>query len=99
MIEITLFLYGKPQWELHAKPLTPETLQYHTKQLQKRLQRVHTITQHLHHAGWKVFLDTYSLVFYHEQFTTLTETKNHLRQHGIRLKPAELHSWKEEELR
>ncbi len=98
MIEITLFLYGKPQWELHGKQLTPATLRNHTKQLQKRLQRVYTIAQRLHAAGWKIFLDTYSLVFYHTDLTTLTETKHHLRQQGIYLKPTELHYWKEEEL-
>ena len=99
MIEITLFLYGKPQWELHAKPLTTRTLQRHIHQLHRRMERALSLMHQLQHAGWHVFLDTYSLVFYHKDITTLSDARLHLEQHNILLQPNELHYWKEEELR
>lgn len=93
MFEITLFLFGKPQWELEK--ITPRILQSKADEIHQRLLRAATLTEKLRRAGWHVFLDTYSLVLYHDTILSEQELRKQLHTLGITLKKTELSCWDE----
>ncbi len=98
MLEINLYLFGKPQWELSTKNITAHTLHKKALALSQRLQRAAHITKKLQANGWSVFLDTYSLIFYHESITTQKEAKKLFKKLGISLRKTEIYSWEENAL-
>ena len=70
MIELNLWLYGKPSWDMEIEgktSLNPELLRIHGTALKTHLERAADIIEKLQEKGWKLaetYGAVYSLTFY-----------------------------------
>ena len=70
MIELNLWLYGKPSWDMEIegkKELDPALLRSHASFMKKHLESTAEIIEKLQQAGWKLAASygaVYTLTFY-----------------------------------
>ena len=65
MTEITLWLYGKPEWEIrNLDEITGEQLKEHGKELMERLNQIGDIVTKLENNEWSKSGGLYDLFFY-----------------------------------
>ena len=88
MIEIQLWLYGKPSWDLEIegkKYIDPELIRNHASFLKTHLEKTAELLEKLQKAGWKVaesYGTIYALTLYKR--TTKTKAQKELELLGIK---------------
>lgn len=97
MINLSLHLYGKPEWELPSEDeaIDGDLLKAHGDDLREHLYKVADIVEKLKKNGWNYELALYSLEFCKE--TTKTEAKKELNKLKINLKDISLKEYEDEE--
>jgi len=83
MIEVVLFLFGKPEWEIeNLGEVSASEIREKAEELKERLHRIAEIVEKLENAGWKRGGATlYDIIFYKD--ITAEEAERELRQLGI----------------
>jgi len=83
MMEVVLFLFGKPEWEIeNMERVSASEIRKKAEELRERLQRIAEIVEKLENAGWKRGGATlYDIIFYKD--ITAEEAEKELRQLGI----------------
>ena len=93
MAEISLYLFGKPEWELDLDKAEPGEFRELGDSLRERLYRVAEITEKLEKNGWKRSGALYDIYFYKE--AKREEAERELEELGI--KEDEIYFLEEEE--
>ena len=76
MIEIQVWLYGKPSWEMPIEginSIAPNVLRKRAKELSDHLLSVADLLEKLNNQGWKVSGDIYTLTFFKDKEVTKEE--------------------------
>ena len=82
MTEISIWLYGKPEWELkNLDEITGEQLKEHGKELMERLNNIGDIVTKLENNGWSKSGGLYDLYLYKD--ISLDDAKKELTNLGI----------------
>lgn len=99
MINLSLHLYGKPEWELPGEDeaIDGDLLKAHGDDLREHLHKVADIVEKLKKNGWDYELALYSLEFFKESIATKAEAKKELKRLKINLKQVNLEELEEEE--
>ncbi len=85
MTEITLWLYGKPEWELgDMSEMTGEQFKEHGKELMERLNKIGDIVTKLENNEWSKSGGLYDLFLYKD--ISLDDAKKELTELGLDLK-------------
>ncbi len=93
MIELCLWVFGKPEWELDlGDPSLCFQLQQKGEELFIRLLRLSFFVSKLEKAGWQRYHNAYSLLFHHPSFTRLEDAAAQLELLGIPAREVELFS-------
>jgi len=91
MISLSIYLYGKPNWELPIEGinhLDPIIIREHGKELQARLNHIADVVEKLQLEGWQLsecYGAIYNLDFYKEEIT-LKQARQELKDLGIDLR-------------
>ena len=93
MIEISLYLFGKPEWEMDLDKAEPEEFRRLGDSLRERLYRAAEITETLEKSGWERSGALYDIYFYKE--VKREEAERELEELGI--KEDEIYLLEEEE--
>ncbi len=98
MINISLYLYGKPEWDLPTDDgsIDGDLLKAHGNKLKEHLHKVADIVEKLKKNGWDYSLALYSLELYKEDITK-QEVKKELKKLGISLKAINIMDFEDEE--
>jgi len=94
MIDINIFLFGKPEWMMDLKKAKPEDFMNLGFELWAWLDRVSEIIEELEKNGWSRSACLYNL--YYSKETTLKKAKKELKDLGIDLEEVCLHKWEGE---
>lgn len=81
MAEISIMLYGKPEWEINLDEITGEQLKEHGKELMERLNYIGDIVTKLENNEWSKSAGLYDLYFYKD--IGVDEAKKELINLGI----------------
>lgn len=87
MIEIQLWLYGKPSWDMPIEgvtSITPNMLRKRAKELYKHLLAVADLFEKLSKEGWNVSGSIYSLTFYKDKTVTKKDVLTLLKKVHIK---------------
>ncbi|MBI5392190.1 hypothetical protein HZB00_04265 [Candidatus Woesearchaeota archaeon] len=91
MIELCLWVFGKPAWEMDLESTElRSSLVLKAEELQERLCSLSIILERLEDAGWQRYHDSYSLYLYHPALNTLEEARFMLQELEIPLECVEL---------
>ncbi len=93
MAEISLYLFGKPEWELDLDKAEPGEFRMLGDSLRERLYRAAEITEKLEKRGWERSGALYDICFYKE--VKREEAEKELEELGI--KEDEIYLLEEEE--
>ena len=93
MAEISLYLFGKPEWEMDLDKAEPEEFRRLGDSLRDRLYRAAEITEKLERNGWERSGALYDLYFYKK--VKREDAEKELKELGI--KEDEVHLLEEEE--
>jgi len=93
MAEISLYLFGKPEWELDLDKAEPGEFRELGDSLRERLYRTAEITEKLEKGGWERSGALYDICFYKE--VKGKEAERELDELGI--KEDEIYIFEEEE--
>ena len=98
MINISLHLYGKPEWDLPVDDgvIDGDLLRAHGNELKEHLLKVADIFEKLKKNGWNGSLASYSLELYKEDITK-QEAEKELKRLGISLKDINIMDFEDEE--
>jgi len=81
-VEVDLFLFGKPEWEMNMEEVSAEEIREKGEELKERLNRIAEIMEKLENAGWeRAGASLYSISFYKD--IAIEDAKEELRQLGI----------------
>ncbi len=103
MIELSLWLYGKPSWEMDIegkKSIDVNMLREQGTYLKEHLETTAAIIERLQKDGWamlEVYGEVYELVFYKEAIRTQEEAILKLQQLGIDMRCVDLREFCDEE--
>jgi hypothetical protein len=81
MIEISIYLYGKPEWEMDIDKITSEELKEHGKELNERLNKIATLITKLESNNWSRYGTLYDINF--NKDISFDEAKEELTSLGI----------------
>lgn len=82
MVEITIFLHGKPEWEIdNLSEITGEQLKDYGKSLMERLNEIGDIVSKLDNNGWSKSGGLYDLFLYKD--INIDEAKKELTELGL----------------
>ena len=89
MTEISIWLYGKPEWEINnLDEITGEQLKEHGKELMKRLSHIGDIVTKLEKNDWSRSAGLYDLFFYKD--ISVDKAKEELTNLGIDVEKIDL---------
>tara|TARA_Y100000310_G_C20352958_1_gene655271 strand:- start:185 stop:469 length:285 start_codon:yes stop_codon:yes gene_type:complete len=94
MIEINLFLFGKPEWEMDLEKAKAKDFEDLGKGLNIWLTRVSKIITKLENNGWERSAGLYDLHFFKD--TSMKKAKQELKELKIKEKEVSIHQWDEE---
>ena len=81
-VEVDLFLFGKPEWEMNMEEVSASEIREKGEELKERLYRIAEIMEKLEGAGWeRAGASLYSISFYKD--IAIEDAKEELRQLGI----------------
>ena len=81
-VEVDLFLFGKPEWEMNMEEVSASEIREKGEELRERLHRIAEIMEKLENAGWeRAGASLYSISFYKD--IAIEDAKEELRQLGI----------------
>ena len=81
-VEVDLFLFGKPEWEMNMEEVSASEIREKGEELRERLNRIAEIMEKLENAGWeRAGASLYSISFYKD--IAIEDAKEELRQLGI----------------
>ena len=81
-VEVDLFLFGKPEWEMNMEEVSASEIREKGEELRERLHRIAEIMEKLEGAGWeRAGASLYSISFYKD--IAIEDAKEELRQLGI----------------
>ena len=81
-VEVDLFLFGKPEWEMNMEEVSASEIREKGEELRERLSRIAEIMEKLEGAGWeRAGASLYSISFYKD--IAIEDAKEELRQLGI----------------
>jgi len=81
-VEVDLFLFGKPEWEMNMEEVSASEIREKGEELRERLSRIAEIMEKLENAGWeRAGASLYSISFYKD--IAIEDAKEELRQLGI----------------
>ena len=81
-VEVDLFLFGKPEWEMNIEEVSASEIREKGEELRERLHRIAEIMEKLEGAGWeRAGASLYSISFYKD--IAIEDAKEELRQLGI----------------
>lgn len=86
MIEIRVWLYGKPSWDMPIEginSITSNVLRERAEELQSHLLSVADLLEKLNNQGWKVSGDIYTLTFFKDKEISKEEIINILKEISI----------------
>ena len=96
MIELSLYLWGKPSWVLPLegkRSIDPALIRQRGMKIKAHLSRVASIVQKLQTQGWKMaecYGSVYHLSFYHPEVQTLDAAQEQMTRLRIRQEDIEL---------
>lgn len=98
MINLSLHLYGKPEWDLPTddKLINGDLLRAHGDDLKEHLHKIADIVEKLKKNGWDCSLALYNLEFCKENITK-QEAEKELKRLNINLKEIDLEELESEE--
>ncbi len=86
MIELSIFLYGKPSWDLEIEGknnIDPKIFRDHATYLKEHLESVTDTLEKLQSNGWEVSGALYSLMAYKSTVKTKKDAKKELKMLSI----------------
>lgn|SRR3989344_9141527 len=86
MINLSLFLYGKPAWDMDIEgeeDIDPEILKEQGDYLKEHLHAIAGIVKKLKSAGWECCGTLYTLEFYNEEIRSKKEALKELKRLDI----------------
>lgn len=86
MIEIRVWLYGKPSWDMPIEginSITSDAIRNRAKELCNHLLSVADILEKLNNQGWKVSGDIYTLTFFKDKEVSKEEIISILKDISI----------------
>lgn len=96
MVSISLYLFGKPEWEIDTEKAKPAEFKKLGEELKARLERAAEIIEKLEKAGWKRSGGLYDISFYKK--AKIEDVKKELKELGINEKEISIEEdWEEEE--
>lgn len=97
MIEASVYLFGKPCWEMDIEGLrriNPKVLRRKGDELRERLRRVAGIVSKLQRSGWELwgaYGDLYGLDFFNRNVQSIVEAKSELARLGVDQELVDVH--------
>lgn len=96
MVEVSLFLFGKPEMEIDTEKAKPEDIKELGNELQARLKRISVIVEKLEKNGWERSGGLYDINFYKK--ISEEEAKAELKKLDIKEDEVSIMDFEEEEL-
>jgi len=82
MISLSLWIYGKPEWELDLdEDIDPNLFRIHGEELKQRLNIIANMTEKLQASGWSGTGELYTIDF--SKNLTFKEAEKELRKLGF----------------
>jgi len=99
MINLSIWLYGKPEWDLDLEDdnMNTEIIKEHGDYLKEHMYRVAKIVEILKLSGWSCSMALYALEFYNEKIKSEKEAKIELKKLGINPKEINIIEFEDEE--
>ena len=97
MIEISIYLFGKPGWEMNIEGLNlinPDVLRIKGDELKERLERAADVVEKLQNNKWILwgaYGDMYGLDFFRDDIESVSEARTELVRLGIDLEKVDVH--------
>jgi len=82
MVSISIYLFGKPEYEIDTEKAKPEEFRKLGEDLKNRLERAAEIIEKLEKAGWERSGGLYDVFFYKD--IKLADAKKELKKLGIK---------------
>lgn len=93
--EITLWLFGKPEWEIDLEKAKPDDIAALGKDIKDRLERVSKIFEKLEKNDWDRSAGLYDIMMFKN--VTKKEAIKELKRLEINPKDVSIHEWDEED--
>ena len=94
MIDLCVFLFGKPEWMMDLEKAKPKDFEALGKDIYVWMKRVKVIVEILENNGWERSAGLYDLSFY--KGIALKEAKKELKDFKVSLEEVDLHEFEEE---
>src|SRR3989338_7128680 len=95
MVEVNLYLFGKPEWEMDLEKAKAGDFKLLGENLRERLNKVSEIVTKLEKNGWERSAGLYDIMFYKK--LKLDEAKIELKKLGIDDGDVDINDFDEEE--
>ena len=95
MMEINIWLFGKPEWMIDIEAASAAEFSALGEGIKKQLEMVASLIPKLESAGWERSGGLYD-IFFHKEISP-KDAKQELESLGVSWKDICLHYWKEEE--